>query len=72
MNFFEIFWVVNALILIIIVLLIDPKSSMSGASSNPMVSIFSSPSGGQNFIYRASALLIVLFYGLTILLSYNN
>jgi protein translocase SecG subunit len=63
-------WFATAFLIIIIVILIDPKSSVSGFGKNTVLSIFSSPSSGQSFIYRLSALFIIIFYISTILLSY--
>ena len=71
MTIIESIWFAIALALIAIVLIIDPKSSVTSSSISTVSGFFSSPSSGQNFIYRFSALLIILFYVLTILLSYN-
>jgi|MDSY01.1.fsa_nt_gb protein translocase SecG subunit len=71
MNIIESIWFAIAITLIAIVLVIDPKASVSSTSLSPVSGFFSSPSSSQSFIYRFSALLIILFYVLTILLSYN-
>jgi len=70
MTLVESIWFVIAFLIISVVLLIDPKSSAAGGGGNPVLGFFSSPSSGQSFIYRTSAVLITLFYILTILLSY--
>ena len=72
MTLVESIWFGIQLFIIVIVLLIDPKNSMNGTSNATIMSSFSSPSSGQSFIYRLSALLITLFYILTIILSYNG
>ena len=64
-------WFTIAFLIISIVLLVDPKSSSSGSVNNPVSSLFSSPSSGQTFIYRVSALLIALFFIVTVTLSFN-
>jgi len=71
MTIVESIWFTITFAIIAIVLLIDPKSSVSSSSTSAISGMFASPSSGQNFIYRFSALLIILFYVLTILLSYN-
>lgn len=71
MNITESIWFAIAIAIIAIVLIIDPKASTTSSSLTPVSGFFSSPSSGQSFIYRFSALLIILFYVLTILLSYN-
>ena len=71
MSIVETVWFAITFSIIAIVIVIDPKNSVPNSSTSPVSGFFSSPSSGQNFIYRFSALLIILFYVLTILLSYN-
>ena len=71
MGFLESSWFVVAFIIIAIVLLIDPKSSMSGATTNPILGGFASPSSEQKFLYRFSAITIAIFFITTIILSAN-
>ena len=72
MNLLESFWFLLAFLIIIIVLLTDPKSSIAGANSNSLVSgMFSSPRSGQKFIYQFSGVLVTGFLILTVL-SYNS
>ena len=52
-----------------VVLIVDPKSSISGTNNNVVAGLFASPSSGQQFIYRFSAILITLFFILTTVLS---
>ena len=59
-------------LIIIIVLLVDPKSSLAGSNTNAVLGLFSSPSSGQQFIYRFSAVLIFAFFALTTVLSLSN
>mgnify|MGYP006171773995 CR=1 FL=1 len=70
MTLLESIWFVITFLIISVVLLIDPKSSAASGGNNPVIGVFSSPSSGQSFIYRVSAVLIILFYILTIVLSY--
>ena len=72
MSLLESSWFLVAFLIITIVLLVDPKSSMSGASSNPVLGGFATPSSEQKFIYRFSAILIAGFFILTTLLSLGN
>ena len=67
MNIYESIWFLITISIIAIVLAIDPKAS----SPNPVSGFFTSASSEEKFIYRFSALLILLFYVVTILLSYN-
>jgi len=71
MNIIESIWFLTVIALIAIVLIIDPKDSVPNSNLSPVSGFFSSPSSSKNFIYRFSAVLIILFYVLTILLSYN-
>lgn len=69
MNVFDLGWFTISLLIIGIVLLVDPKSSMTGASSNAVTGLFASQSSGQQFIYKFSAAVITLFFILTTVLS---
>ena len=69
MSIFDLGWFTISFIIIGIVLLIDPKSSMTGASSNAVAGLFASQSSVQQFIYKFSASLITLFFILTTVLS---
>ena len=72
MNFLESSWFLISSLIIVIVLLVDPKSSLAGSDTNAVLGLFSSPSSGQQFIYNFSAVLIVFFFILTTILSLNN
>ena len=72
MDLIESSWFLISFLIILIVLLIDPKSSMTGSNKNVVLGLFSSPSSGQQFIYNFSAVLITLFFVLTTVLSLNN
>jgi len=67
MNLLESCWFLIAFLLIAIVLLVDPKSSITGSANNSMLGAFSSPSSGQKFIYQFSGVLITVFFILTVL-----
>ena len=72
MDLIESSWFLISFLIILIVLLIDPKSSITGSNKNVVLGLFSSASSGQKFIYNVSAVLIVLFFILTTALSLNN
>ena len=69
MTIAESFWFASAIAIIFIVLVIDPKNSVQSTTAGAISGFFSSPSSGQNFIYKFSAFLILLFYLLTVYLS---
>ena len=69
MSLLESSWFLISSLIIVIVLLVDPKSSLAGSSSNAVLGLFSSPSSGQQFIYKFSAVLILSFFVLTTVLS---
>ena len=71
MNLLESSWFLVSSLIITIVLLVDPKSSLAGSGTNNVLGLFSSPSSGQQFIYNFSAVLILLFFILTTVLSLN-
>jgi len=70
MNILEKGWFFIAILIIGIVLSVDPKSSITGSSNNSVLGMFSSPSSGQQFIYRFSAVVIASFFLLSLGLSY--
>ena len=72
MDLLESSWFLISSLIIIIVLLVDPKSSLAGSNTNAVLGLFSSPSSGQQFIYRFSAVLIFAFFALTTVLSLSN
>ena len=72
MSLLESSWFLVSFLVISIVLLLDPKTSLTDSNTNGVVGLFSSPSSGQQFIYNFSALLILLFFVLTTVLSLNN
>jgi protein translocase SecG subunit len=72
MSLLESSWFLISTLIIVIVMLVDPKSSLAGSSANSVLGLFSSPTSGQQFIYNFSAVLILLFFVLTIALSLGN
>ncbi len=72
MDLLETSWFLISSLIIGIVLLVDPKSSLTGSDTNAVLGLFSSPSSGQQFIYTFSAILILLFYVLTAVLSLTS
>jgi|TARA_B100000767_G_scaffold57932_1_gene53722 protein translocase SecG subunit len=72
MNILENTWFLIAFLIIGIVLLVDPKSSISGSNNSSILGVFSSPSSGQQFIYRFSAVVIASFFLLSLGLSYSG
>jgi protein translocase SecG subunit len=72
MSLLESTWFLISFLVITVVLLVDPKSSLTDSNTNGVLGLFSSPSSGQQFIYNFSAVLIVFFFILTTILSLNN
>ena len=72
MSLLESSWFLISFLIIAIVLLVDPKSSLAGSNKNAVLGLFSSVSSGQKFIYNFSAVLILLFFVLTTILSLSN
>jgi len=72
MNILDITWFTISFMIIGVVMLVDPKSSITGTNTNAVAGLFASPSSGQQFIYKFSAILITLFFILTIVLSSYN
>ena len=72
MSLLESSWFLISSLIIIIVLLVDPKSSLESSNTNAVLGLFSSPSSGQQFIYRFSAVLIFAFFALTTVLSLSD
>jgi protein translocase SecG subunit len=70
MNILESSWFLIAFLIIGIVLLVDPKSSITGSTSSSVLGMFASPSSGQQFIYRFSGVMIAGFFLLSLTLSY--
>ena len=71
MNILESSWFIIAFLIIGIILLVDPKSSISGSNNSSVLGAFSSPSSGQQFIYRLSAVAIAGFFIESLILSFN-
>jgi protein translocase SecG subunit len=72
MNAIEVFWFFTVIIIIITILSTDPKSSISGAQNNQLTMLFSNASEGQTFIRKFTWLAVILFFILTVLISYFN
>jgi len=72
MSLLESGWFLVTFLIIAIILTVDPKNSTTGSNPVASLGIFSSPSSGQNFIYRLSAILIAIFFVLTTVLSFIN
>jgi len=72
MSLFESSWFLISSLIIVIILLIDPKSSLTSSNTNAVLGLFSSPSSGQQFVYNFSAVLILVFYILTTVLSLST
>jgi preprotein translocase subunit SecG len=69
MDLFESSWFLISSMIILIVVLIDPKNSIASSSSNGILGLFKSRSSGQQFIYNFNSILILVFFVLSILLS---
>lgn len=72
MNILESVWFLISFLIIGIILLVDPKNSVPSSANNSVLQVFSSPSSGQQFLYRLSAVLIAAFFALTTFLSLNS
>ena len=69
MDLFELTWFIVAFSIIGLVLLIDPKSSITEINSGAVAGFFTSPNTGQQFIFNFSNILIASFFILTLILS---
>ena len=69
MDLLESSWFIISSVIIVIVLLVDPKSSITGSDTNTILGFSNS---GEQFIYKFSAVLIIVFFILTTVLSLNN
>ena len=72
MNLLESSWFIVSSLIIAIVLLVDPKNSLSGSGTNAALGLLSSPSSSQQTIYRISGVLIAFFFLLTVVLGLSN
>lgn len=73
MALLEKLWVLINILIVLIILLTDPKtSSLTGTWSNQISSAFVSASDGQKFIKQFNWILIATFFLLTVLLSYMS
>ena len=72
MSLLESTWFLISFLVITVVLLIDPKSSLTDSNTSGVLGMFSSPNSGQQFIYNVSAVLILLFFVLSTILSLDN
>ena len=69
MDLIESSWFILSSVIIVIVLLVDPKSSITGSDTNTVLGFSNS---SEQFIYKFSAVLILVFFILTTVLSLNN
>ena len=65
-------WFLIITILIGIILTTDPKTSIVGTQTSELNMLFSSASAGKRFFQTLTWILILLFYTITLLLSYFN
>ena len=72
MDLLERSWFLVSFLIVVIVLLVDPKSSLTDQNKSAVLGLFSSPDSGQQFIYNFSGVLIIVFFALTTLLSLNS
>jgi protein translocase SecG subunit len=72
MNLIETVWFLISSLIIILVLLVDPKSSLTSSNTNSVLGLFSNPSTGQELVYRFSAILISFFFIVTPILSLDK
>ena len=70
MGLIEKVWFLITFSIISIILLTDPKDPISNSSPAPVAGLFSSASKGQKFITNLNWFMILLFFLITILLSF--
>jgi len=70
MVFLEKIWILVSVAIIFIILSTDPKASISGAWGSQLSNVFASASDGQKFIKQLNWALIVVFFIITLILSY--
>ena len=69
MSLLEKFWIIINISIISIILLTDPKSSISGARDTQFSTIFASASDGQKFIKQLNWVLITaIILGILVLI----
>lgn len=68
MKLTESIWVLIGLLLILIILLTDPKSPTAGVGSNELTMLFSSATEGQKFLRNVAWFLITSFIILTLVI----
>jgi len=66
MSIFESFWILTGLLVILLILITDPKSASRGFGGNEITMLFSSVSDVQKFIRHATWSLIAIFMLLTL------
>jgi protein translocase SecG subunit len=71
MSIYENIWVLVSVLLIVIILSTDPKSS-TGNTGNNIAQMFSSTTESRKFARTFSWLLIIAFYILTFITNYLN
>jgi protein translocase SecG subunit len=72
MTLIEKIWLLVSILIIIIILLNDPKSSINGMSGDQLSTLFASASDRQKFIKQLNWILIATFFTITLGLSYMN
>jgi len=69
MNWLESIWLLEAIVLIMVILLQDPKSASSGVSNNQLSMLFNSAPKSQKFLRTFTWLLIFAFFIITIVIN---
>jgi protein translocase SecG subunit len=72
MSIYENIWVLVSVLLIVIILSTDPKSSTGNTGNNNIAQMFSSTTESRKFARTFSWLLIIAFYILTLITNYLN
>jgi len=72
MSLLETIWFLLSIIIILIVMLVDPKNYQPSSNTSNILGSFSNSSSGQEFIYNFSTVLILVFFVLTPILSLQN
>ena len=70
MNTLESIWFLTTLLIIGIILLVDPKSSIAGSANDSVLGKLTNPSSDQQSVYYFSGLVIGSFFVLSLSLSF--
>ena len=69
MNWLENIWLMATIVLIMVILLQDPKSASSGVSNNQLSMLFNSAPKSQKLLRTFTWLLVFAFFIITIIIN---